>query len=1078
MPAVALCDTHNISAHVEFADLALKNNIQPIHGAEITLENKSNLILIAQNEIGYLNLLKIISSHFINTDDYTPSKNKHQINFNILKQYSKGIICLSRYIYGPLFKTDNIEKTAKFLLNIYKENFFLEIFRDNKENQKFEKNYVELSKKLQIPLLATNNVLFGTKDDNYTHDILLCIKQSKKINDTDRETSNSEHYFKSEEEMKELFFDLPSAITNTNLLRQKILFFLTPATPELPQFSVDEVSTLRNESLIGLKHKLKFIDEVNHHKYYTRLEFELKILIDKNFAGYFLIVSDFIKWAKKNGIFVGPGRGSGAGSLVAWSLEITDLDPIDFDLLFERFLNPERSSMPDFDIDLCQQRREEVINYVKNKYGNEKVAQIITFGKLQAKAVIRDVGRVLGLPFFTTDYMTKLVPFSAVKAVSLSQAIEEIDTLREIYHDVSNDSERRLMKEVLHISLKLEGLIRNYSTHAAGIIISKKNLLEKTAVYTDDDNKNIIQLSMTAAETMGLIKFDFLGLLNLTLIDNIIKSIYEHKKININFENCKYDDKKTYLLLAMGLSIGIFQFESLGMQNYLKDIEPSEINDLIALNSLYRPGPMDNIPSYINRKHKREEIVYLHNKLKECLESTYGIMIYQEQVMKSVQILAKYTLAEADLLRRAIGKKKPAEMENQKKKFIAGAKENGLNIEEAQNIFDQIEKFAGYGFNKSHAAAYSVIAYYTAYLKAHYTIFFFIAYLNLEINNTNKIMLLLQDMKNFNISVEGININTSSAKFALINETRISYSFAAIKGLNFHTAQIIQDERNKNGPYLSLINFISRMPKQYFSKKTLDALIKSGAFDGVEKMNQATMLCNIENIQDYIYNRQENNTQLSLLDDQNEDISYKSIENFNMLELAENEISTTGLYIKYHPLYYYKEILQRLNIKDYQHIMHLPSGYYDMEIAASILKKDNKFSKGKQFLVLIVSDMRNLFELSIFEQEIIAKILKVRDSMIFYLKVQKKANHTRISVKNAVDIKSIENYSSYMVQNLVLNVKEENLEAIKQYLDTKNEGNIIIYFILEDNFMKYKVKLNQGFELSSDDVDYLKSIAK
>ena len=1068
LKAVALCDTHNISGHVEFCQIALKNQIQPILGVEITLEDDTNLYIIAQNETGYKNLIKITSSHFINIETYESSLNKNKISYKVLEKYTDGLICLSRYIYGPLFKTKDKKEMAKYLNKIFNNNFLLEIFRDDKQYKKYEQEYVNLSKELQIPLIATNNILFAEQDDHYSHDIILCIKQNKKINDSDREIANKEHYFKSPEEMKELFKDLPSAITNIDRLIKKIHFFLEPSKPELPKFSNNEIQNLKDEAISGLKKK-----DINKSKediYIKRLNYELEILINKNFAGYFLIVSDFIKWAKRNDIMIGPGRGSGAGSLVAWCLDITDIDPIEFGLLFERFLNPSRESMPDFDIDICQKNRERVISYVKNKYGEDKVSQIITFGKMQAKAVIRDVAKALGLFFSKADYMSKLIPFNAVNPVTLTQAISEVPELHNIFHDKSNDPIKKLMKEVLIISLKLEGLIRNYSTHAAGIVIAKTNILDKTAIYEDHEGKRIIQLSMTTAEYIGLVKFDFLGLQNLTLIDNTIKMIKKEKNIDIKFKD--FNDEKTYALLSMGLSIGIFQFESRGMQNYLKALEPTEINDLIALNSLYRPGPMDNIPSYMNRKKNAEEITYMHEKLEKCLKPTYGIMIYQEQVMESVQILANYTLAEADLLRRAIGKKKPAEMQDQKNKFIEGAKQNNISEEEAIKIFQQIEKFAGYGFNKSHAAAYSVIAYYTAYLKAHYTIYFFVSYFNLEANDTNKIMILLQDMKNFNIQIESIDINKSCALFKIINDKKISYSLSAIKGMNLHTAQLIEEERKKNGPFLGLVNFIERMPKEYFSKKNIDALIKSSAFDKIESMNQGTMLENITIIQDCIYNNQNNMKQFNLLNDNKYNIKYKNVEDLNLLEMSANEFACLGLYICYHPLDYYQDILNNLNIKNYNDINYLHEGYHDIQIAASILKKDNKFSKGKQFLILTLSDQTNLFELTVFDEEIIPKILKVQDTMIFTLKVYKNEGNTRIFIKNAVDINHITNYSMYINKNVVLHLKEEQLPKLKEYLDLKKiNGNITIYLVLQDNHMKYKVKLKNTYDLNAEELE-------
>ena len=668
MPAIALCDLYNMSGHVDFANICLENGIQPIHGATIRFEQDTHLTILAKNAVGYKNLLKLISLHYIDIETYNAKTNKF-ISLEELALYSEGLILLSRYTEGPILKFANKREITEKLNTLFKNHFYFEIFRDGSSTT-HEQEYIDLAKEFSIPLLATNNIRYAKKEDQYIHDILICIQHNHKLNDIQRPTSDIHHYFKSEDEMRQLFSDLPSAIKNVEILRQRFSFFLENKDPELPKFAENEIELLKSKALEGLNERLLYVED-DSKKYFERLEYELKILIDKNFAGYFLIVADFIGWAKENGIVVGPGRGSGAGSLVAWALKITDLDPIFFGLMFERFLNPERFSMPDFDIDLCQSRREEVITYVKKKYGNAHVAQIITFGTMQAKAVIRDVSRILGLFFAQSNQLTKLIPFSAVKAVTLQQAIQEIPELNAIYNFDGNDETKKLMREVLQVSLKLEGLIRNYSTHAAGVIISKTPLIEKTAIY-EDDGKNIIQLSYVSAEKIGLIKFDFLGLQNLTVIDNCIKAIKKNKNIDIKFHNSNLSDSKTFLLLAKGLGTGIFQFESKGMQNYLRNIEPSEMNDLIALTSLYRPGPLDNIPDYIDRKHGRKEVEYMHPLLEGCLKNTYGIMIYQEQVMESARILSGYSLAQADTLRRAMGKKKPEEMQVQKSKFIEG----------------------------------------------------------------------------------------------------------------------------------------------------------------------------------------------------------------------------------------------------------------------------------------------------------------------------------------------------------------------------------------------------------------------
>ena len=607
-------------------------------------------------------------------------------------------------------------------------------------------------------------------------DILTCVGEGKFFFDNDRKKLSPEQFFKNQTELEALFSDIPEAIENTVNIAKKCHVMAFERAPTLPKFSseknFDEAAELKNQSLEGLKVRLarKFeLEEIVPEKqkeiekeYFARLDFELSTIIKMNFSGYFLIVSDFIKWAKNNLIPVGPGRGSGAGSIIAWSLQITDLDPIRFGLLFERFLNPDRVSMPDFDIDFCQTRRDEVIDYVQQKYGKDYVAQIITFGKLQARAVLKDVGRVLQMPYNQVDRICKLIPFNAIEAVTLDKAIEMDKDLQQA---IKEDPQ---VTKLVDIALKLEGLNRHASTHAAGVVIGDKPLQEICALYNDDGGSMpAVGYSMKYAEAAGLVKFDFLGLKTLTTISESVKLIEKTRGIKIDIANLKLDDKETFKMLATGDSIGVFQIESSGMRSVLRQMRADKIEDIIALISLYRPGPMDNIPTYIRRKHGQEKITYPHPLLEQCLKETYGVIVYQEQVMEIAKVLAGYSLGAADLLRRAMGKKIKEEMDQQREIFVTGAKKNGIGEQQASEIFDLVDKFAGYGFNKSHAAAYALISYQTAFLKAHFLPEFLTASINLEIDNTDKINVFLQVAKSHKIPVLSPDLNASEAYFSI-----------------------------------------------------------------------------------------------------------------------------------------------------------------------------------------------------------------------------------------------------------------------------------------------------------------------
>lgn len=795
MPALGISDNQNLFGALEFSNYCKKNGVQPILGCEIFLrianENQTNisnldiqnnftkLLLIAKNEQGYKNLMYLVSNSFLERQ----SGLEIHIDFDLLKEYSEGLIALSGGTEGLVFKLlkenqlQKLDKTIDEFKNIFAGDFYFEITRHGtKDEVEFEKNIIELAFKKDVPLVATNDVYFLDKEMHEAQDILSCIGQSQVFGEQNRKKLSKEQYFKTIEELEELFSDIPEAIENTVNIAKKCQIMAFERPPTLPRFSNEEgfseAGELEKQASEGLRLRLeqKFnLEEISKEEqeqiiiqYNQRLDFELKIIIGMNFSGYFLIVSDFIKWAKNSDIPVGPGRGSGAGSIIAWSLKITDLDPIRFGLLFERFLNPERVSMPDFDIDFCQSRRDEVIDYVQNKYGKDYVAQIITFGKLQAKAVLKDVGRVLQMPYNQVDRICKLIPFNAIEAVTLQRAIEMDKDLQQA---VKEDPQ---VQKLVDIGLKLEGLNRHASTHAAGIVIGDKPLHEICALYNDQDSTMpAVGYSMKYAEMTGLVKFDFLGLKTLTTIYDTVQLVAKNRGIKIDISNLKLDDAETFEMLANGDSIGVFQIESSGMRSVLKQMKADKIEDIIALISLYRPGPMDNIPTYIRRKHGLETINYPHPLLKTVLEETYGVIVYQEQVMEIAKVLAGYSLGSADLLRRAMGKKIKEEMDLQREIFVTGATKNGVDKNQANEIFDLVDKFAGYGFNKSHAAAYALISYQTAYLKAHFLPEFLTASINLDIDRDDKINIFLQVAKSHGIMVLPPDVNKSQAEFSV-----------------------------------------------------------------------------------------------------------------------------------------------------------------------------------------------------------------------------------------------------------------------------------------------------------------------
>tara|TARA_B100000886_G_scaffold211781_1_gene146691 strand:- start:2911 stop:5649 length:2739 start_codon:yes stop_codon:yes gene_type:complete len=881
------------------------------------------------------------------------------------------------------------------------------------------------------------------------------------VNDSNRIKLTNQHYFKSSDEMIDLFKDLPEALENNFNLPFRCSFkpnYSKPILPSISSSKKDPNDILRNLSFEGLKEKFKLffdIEPINidkHEKYLEykkRLDHEIRIIVEMNYSGYFLIVSDYIKWAKQNKIPVGPGRGSGAGSLVAWCLSITDIDPIKFNLIFERFLNPDRISMPDFDIDFCEEKRDLVFEYLTTKY-KDSVAHIITFGKLKARMVIRDVGRVLGLPYGFVDSICKMIPFDPSRPMSLQECINVEPRLQKLI------KEDKRVDRLVNLSLKLEGLNRNVATHAAGVVIADKKLTETVPLYKDNSSDLLLpstQFDMYSAENAGLIKFDFLGLKTLTVIDKaqklIIKNNPEFKVDKIN-----YEDQKVYELLSSGKTVGLFQLESSGMKDALINMKPNRLEDIIALVALYRPGPMSNIPIYNECKHGKREPDYLHPKLEQILKPTYGVIIYQEQVMQIAQVLSGFTAGEADILRRAMGKKKRAELEKQKQRFVDGAFKNGISKDIAAGIFLKIEPFAEYGFNKSHAAAYAVIAYQTAFLKTYYPHEFFVASMSMELSNQKKLSEFYEELKRVNINIVRPDINKSFADFSSDGKN-FYYALGAIKNVGYEAISNVIQERINNGEFKNLSDFINRINPKNINKLQLEGLVQAGVFDQLNN-NRQSLFKSIPSIITKSKNIHENKSlnQIDLFgNDENEELNFiHKSEDWEIDIKLTKEFETLGFYISDHPLNQYKSVFKQYNIVNYD-LFENNKNILSSNVACTVLKvQEKKTNKGGSYGIIKFSDLSNVFELFIFSDifEINRNNLKEGNSVMLTLiknysdenRIQK-----RINIKKMISLKELVNQP---IKNITFKFRE--IEDIKKLKGLSHiNGETAVKVLLDKN---------------------------
>jgi DNA polymerase-3 subunit alpha len=1006
MPAVAITDRGNLFGALEFATACAEAGIQPVIGCELAIRHAEGvdggrlgrigptpepdrLVLLVQNELGYAHLLKLVSKAYLGSD----SGEAPQVDLAALEGMSDGLIALTGGPAGAVGRLlgegqrDAAEAMLLRLKALFPNRLYVELMRHgDPAEERIEAALVDLAYRYELPLVATNDAHFANADFYEAHDVLLCIAGGTVLSNPERRRLTAEHHFKSAAEMRILFADLPEACDNTLVIARRCAFMPEPRRPILPAFPCasgrSEAEELRLAAASGLEQRLAaqvFRTEMSAAErddaakpYLDRLAFELETIISMGFAGYFLIVADFIQWAKRRGIPVGPGRGSGAGSVVAWSLTITDLDPLRFGLLFERFLNPERVSMPDFDIDFCQDRRDEVIQYVQEKYGRDRVAQIITFGKLQARAVLRDVGRVLEMPYGQVDRICKLVPNNPANPIPLEQAIKGEPQLQAM-----RDGEEAVAR-LMTIALRLEGLYRHASTHAAGVVIGDRPLNELVPLYRDPrSDMPVTQFNLKYVELAGLVKFDFLGLKTLTVLQRAAELV-KARGVTLDLERLPLDDVKSFELMSRGDTTGIFQLEGAGMRDMLRKLRPDRFEDVIAVVALYRPGPMENIPRYIAVKHSEEKPEYLHPSLVEILRETHGIMIYQEQVMQIAQTLSGYSLGNADLLRRAMGKKIQSEMDAQRGAFVSGATERGVAPATAEHIFDLVAKFAGYGFNKSHAAAYALVAYQTAYMKANHPVEFMAASMTLDLGNTDKLNLFRQECDRLGIKVLPPDINRSGVEFTVEESPQgaaIRYALAAVKGVGAQAMEFVVAERETRGAFRDLFDFAGRLDLKSFNKRQYESLAKAGAFDRLNSNRQQTVLAAEMLLRHATVTAAERDSQqVSLFGDAPEAQRRMALPpqaDWTPMERLQQEFEAIGFYLSSHPLDAYGKSLERVGVvRSAELAPRLAMGGSSRVKLAGIVvgKKERTSARGNRFAFLQMSDAGGFFEVTVFSE--------------------------------------------------------------------------------------------------------------
>ncbi|MFC3069998.1 DNA polymerase III subunit alpha [Phenylobacterium soli] len=1060
MPAVALTDRANLFGALEFSVATKGAGVQPIIGCALPVSGIGEtpperwakapcVVLLAQSEQGYLNLCELSSAAYLEIE----AVDEPHVTWERVAEKSEGLILLSGGPDGPvdhLFAAGKIKEGRAALAEMrraFGDRFYVELQRHGLPNEAAaEGELVRFAYDEDAPLVATNDVYFKSASMYEAHDALLCISDGAFIGQDERRRVTAEHWFKPAQDMRALFADLPEACDNTLDIARRCAFMVHKRDPLLPSFPTEggrsEADELAHQAREGLKMRIAKgqANAAPVEDYEARLEREIGVITQMGFPGYFLIVSDFIKWAKAKDIPVGPGRGSGAGSLVAYALTITNLDPLRYNLLFERFLNPERVSMPDFDIDFCQERREEVISYVQHRYGLDRVAQIITFGTLQARAVLRDVGRVLQLPLGQVDRLAKMVPANPANPVTLAKAIEIEPRLQQ-----ARDEDEAVAR-LLDIALQLEGLYRNASTHAAGVVIGDRPLTLLTPLYQDPRSElPATQFNMKWVESAGLVKFDFLGLKTLTVIDRALKYMAQ-RGAAVDISSLPLDDEPSYELMGNGQTIGVFQFEGQGMRDALRQLRPSSIEDVTAIGALYRPGPMDNIPTFVDCKFGRKPIDYLHPTLEPVLKETYGIIVYQEQVMQIAQILAGYSLGEADLLRRAMGKKKKEEMEQQRARFISGAAEKGVSAAQAGSIFDLVDKFAGYGFNKSHAAAYAFVSYQTAWLKANAPVEFFAASMSLDIANTDKLSVFYQDAKRFGVTIRAPDINRSEADFAVENG-EVLYALGAIRNVGLQAMQHVVEMRREGGPFRDIFDFVERVDPKHVNKRTFETLARAGTFDSIHP-NRAQLVEAADALIGYAQSvaADRASSQASLFGgDQAEAARPRigKVDAWTPVQRLDEELAAVGFYLSGHPLDDMVEALRRRRTELYADaVVKAEAGAEALRMAGVVRRKQERASQrtGEKFAFVTLSDPTGEYEV-LFPPEALRRcreLLEPGKAVAITVRASAKDGEVRFFGDSAEPVeKAVEN----VVAGLRVHVapRSAEIEALKRRLE--NVGN-------------------------------------
>jgi DNA polymerase III subunit alpha len=1110
-PALALTDTDNLFGALEFSEALAKEGVQPITGMTLSLAFASlpasplpggehqrpqadgRIALLAKDAQGYANLM-----HLSTAVHFAASETGETVTFIAdLAARAEGLIALSGGVEGPIDRSlaegnsELARARAEELKRIFGDRFYIELQRHGLTQQRtVEPLLLALAYDLDIPIVATNEPYFASGDDFEAHDALLCIAEGSYVTVDDRRRLSPEHYFKTGETMQKLFADLPEALDNTieiarrcayrPLQRQPILppFLTGEAAPE--QRAEIEAAELRRQSKQGLKERIAqhgVAEGYDQAAYTERLAFELDVITRMNYQGYFLIVADFIKWAKAQSIPVGPGRGSGAGSLVAYALTITDLDPIRFGLLFERFLNPERVSMPDFDIDFCQDRRDEVIAYVRERYGAHRVAHIITFGKLQARAVLRDVGRVLQMPYGQVDRLCKLVPMNPANPVTLAQAIASEPRLQE-----ARDAEP-IVAKLLDIGQRLEGLYRHASTHAAGVVIADRPLSDLVPLYRDARAQlPATQFSMKWAEAAGLVKFDFLGLKTLTVIETARKLI-AGRGIAIDPAVLPLDDAAAYSLLQKGDTVGVFQLEGQGMRDALRKLKPDRFEDIIAIVALYRPGPMDNIDSYVNRKHGRESIETLHATIEPILRETYGVIIYQEQVMQIAQVLSGFSLGEADLLRRAMGKKIKKEMAAQKSRFVEGAVGNGVDRARAEYIFELVAKFAGYGFNKSHAAGYALIAYHTAYLKANYPSEFLAASMTLDMGNADKLSSFAQEARRLGMTIEPPAINRSDVDF-LPSGNAIRYSLAALKNVGRQAVMHLIEERTAHGPFADVSDFARRINPRLINKRALETLAAAGALDELG-IDRATAFANVDRII-----AAGNRSLETTADGQNDlfagaahappAIDLRTARPWVPTDKLSREFEAVGFFLTGHPLDDYKDVLEAFGAETWVEFATKARVRRIVgTLAGTVLHaRERKGKTGDAYAFVAFSDPTGQFEAVVFSEALSASRSLLEPGTPVLLDVEAEADGETVKVR-VQRIASLDRAAEARHDGMKIYV--EDIRALKPLAEqvgpAGGQGQFRLVLRLDDLSSEVEFVMPQGIDSTPKQRSALKLVA-